>query len=255
MRKRKQIELILLFLYFLFAGVLLYNLKWSFLLSTIIYMGLPAIYISFRLPKYSRKCLIESSALSIPIVLTIDYIAHVSNAWYEYSSEIGIRVLDSFPIETFVWGFVYIYLIIISYEFFFDRSKINKMPRKFRKEILVLSLILFFFLAVLFLNNQLLIINNFYTYLSIGFLLFVLIGFYKHPKLFNKIIITEIYFFLPWIIHEIFSLESKHWIFRGTYLGSIQIFNYSFPLEEFWWLIIVVPAVLLWHEHFADDCR
>jgi len=226
------------------------------MITGLIYMGIPSLYLICKLPEFSKKCIVESAVLTIPMVFIIDYIGHVSKVWYESSSEIGVRLFNVIPIETFIWGFIYLYFIIIFYEYFFDRSKVKRFSKNFKKELILFIALLFGFLIVLVLNNNLLIINHFYIYLSLGFFLIVFIGFLRYPKLFNKIVLTEIFLFIPWIIHEIISLESHHWIFTGNnYLGYIQIFQYQFPLEELWWLIIVVPAVLLWHEYFVDNCK
>ena len=56
-------------------------------------------------------------------------------------------------------------------------------------------------------------------------------------------------------MHEITSLELNHWYFEiGNHILYLTILNkYTFPLEEFLWLIQVMPTIAILHEYFADD--
>lgn len=253
--KRKTWELIFLFIYYLLVFGLILIFKLNYLWGVLLYLVIPSFYITLRNKKIFKKSFLSSLLLSLPAVFVIDYIAHVSGSWIE-SSNLGIRIMNSYPIESFFWGISYVYFIISFYEYFFDKDK-DKKTFSFNTKYLVsiVSFVCFLFGLIFFINKDLLVIKYFYTFLIL--ILFItpgaLILKYK-PKLLNKSLKQGAYFFLITIIYELSAIYAGHWHFKGEYyIGFVEIFNLRFPFEELLWLIFAVPAVVLWYEFFLDD--
>lgn len=184
-----------------------------------------------------------------------DYMAHVSNTWY-VPSVIGIRVLNSFPVDEIIWAFLYGYFIIAFYEHFFDKDREKNIFSYNTKYLFyIISSLLTLFGLFYFFNRELLVIKYFYiSFICILFVIPTSIILYNHPHLFQKIILQGAYFFLLSIIYELTAVLLHHWYFWGKYyIGFVELFSIRFPFEEFLWLVLAVPAYLCIYEYFADD--
>jgi len=255
MNKEKTRDLFYISLFIVVATFVILFFELGYLLTAFIYIGIPSIYISFKRKAFLKKTLLFSLMLSIPVVFVLDYIMHVSNVWYEFST-IGIRVLNSFPVDTFIWAFLYTFFIISFYEYFFDNDKMrNKFSRDIKYMIINLVTIVVVFLAVYFINKNLLVINHFYIIMI--FVLFItpcVFVLYKFPGLIKKVFLQGAYFFVLSFIYELVAVKLGHWTFPGRYyIGWIELFGLRFPVEELLWLVLAVPAFICIYEYYADD--
>ena len=253
--KNKE-EILLLFTYFLLATLFVLYLKTNYLVTVFLYFAVPSIYISIKNKSLIRKTALFSLASSLPLVFVFDYIAHVSSIWYE-NSVIGIRILNTFPVDTFLWGFLYAYFIISFYEYFFDKDKNKKkISKDFKILLYVFSGVIFLFGLFYFFAQQLLIIQQFYIFFVIfAMIVPIILVLYRYPKLRQKIWLMTGYFFIISFIYELVAIYLGYWYFYSSqiYIGMLNIFGFRFPIEEFLWLVFAVPAILCVYEYFADD--
>jgi len=255
-KKQKVLkELTILLLYFIVTAFIIVYIGANYLVTVLLLWGIPSIYISIRKPEIIRKTFLYSIFFALPITFLVDYLAHVNLSWY-VPSVIGIRILDTFPIDEFTWGFFYVYFIVSFYEYFFDRDRNkNIFSHNTIRLFYIISLALFAFGLLFIVNKELLVIKFFY----ILFILFVIlipssIILYKYPTLFQKIVLQGLYFFILTIIYELTALYLNQWYFPGKhYIGFVELFNFKFPFEEFLWLVLTVPACLCIYEYYADD--
>lgn len=124
-QKAKTVELISIIIYYLLSTAVILVIQADYLGTIIIYAGIPSLYLSLKRPELIRKTAIYSFFAGLPVVFITDYLAHVSNTWYE-PSVLGVRVLDTFPLDIAIWGFLYVYFIIVFYEYFFDKDRDKK---------------------------------------------------------------------------------------------------------------------------------
>jgi len=254
-KQEKKYELILIFLYFLFAAFLSLSIKANYLVSIFLFAGIPSLYLSIRNPKIIKKTILYSFFAGLPITFLTDYLAHVSHSWYE-PSVIGVRVLNTFPIDLFIWAFFYIYFIVAFYEYFFDKDRNKKnFSHNTKYLFLLVASLLSIFGIIYSLNKELLVVRYFYIiFIVTAFIIPSVLVLYRYPRLLKKIVLQGLYFFVLSIIVEFTALQLGQWFFIGNnYIGFIEIFKIRFPLEELLWLIFAVPAYLCLYEYFADD--
>lgn len=230
--------------------------KLNFLFTTILFFGVPSLYLSFRNPKLIKKTLIFAAALTGPMVFILDYPAYLDKSWFVPNSL--FRFLNNgIPIEDVVWAFLWVYFAVIFWEYFLDTGKIRD---KFSKNlpyllILLVALITAFFLAY-FLKHDLLYEPYFYLKLGFVFIVIPLVGVLTgFPRLIRKISLIAVYFFMVSFLAEAVGLLQNHWYFGGEhYLGMMNFFGHALPFDEmiFWWTL-GVPGVVAWYEFFADD--
>lgn len=254
MSKKKKIQLLAILVYFLPASFFIAWLKLGYLWGVIIYLVIPSVYITLQKTSIFKKASLFSLLLSAPLVLVFNYMATVSKAWAEIST-FNIKILGTFPIETFFWAFSITYLTIVFYEYFFDLDRIKtRFSNNLKYLITVLIVLVIVFGIIYIVNKNILIIKYFYIYFAVGlFIIPPLIVILMHPRLMNKFIYQGLFFLVLSIIYEITAVYVGHWFFPGNYVGFVQILNIKSPIEEYIWLTFCVPSTLAIYEIFADD--
>jgi len=249
----KKLELFGLYLYFIFFYIIFTRIKINHLGMSLIYFGIPNIYFLLKKRKFFNKIIVGSFLMSIPITLIFDTIAHQSQSWYE-STVFHFRILDIFPLETFIWCFNYIAFVVLFYMFFFDRYSTIRLGKSFKYFYILFVVILLVFLSVFIINKELLNIANFYSISISIFILITIIGLIKYPNLYTKLSLVSILLFIPSIFHELISLKWSHWYFlQGNHFGYVTLQSYTFPIEELLWIIFIPIFILVLEEIFADN--
>lgn len=251
-------DLLLLCFFLVLSRVLSLFLNASFLLSTLLFFGLPALYLTWKIKNKVtiKKAFIFGSLSLIPIFM-LDLIALLNQAWFVPSSTFPFRIFNIVPLEDVIWAFLLVYTIILFYEFFLDRGKNLSLIKKPMK-----GFIFFFvFLAILaiiflYLNPSLLHISYFYLYSGLIFVFLpTLIFIIRYPHLILKFLKVGVYFFILSLVFELTALALNQWEFPGSeFIGWVNISSLRFPIEELvFWLILFSSAVLSYYEFLYDD--
>lgn len=235
------------------AGIsLLLNI--SLLGSIFIFLGIPAVYLSFRQRGLILKAALFSLATALPIGIIWDYIAHLNHQWLG-TTIFPVRFFGLVTIEDLLWGLFLTYTVILFYEFFLDRSSRESFWHP-RMTILAFFLILLvvMFLGTYWLAPELLRIPYSYFWIAITVLLIPsLVELGRRPNLLSKFLVTGLYFFFLNLVYEITALKLALWDFPGDqYIGTLSVAGVHFPLEEFF-LISSAIAILSYYEPFDDD--
>lgn len=251
---KKSIDILLFSVYPLIAALISFKLNVNAFFSTIVFYGIPAVYLSFKKPAFIKKALLFST-ISIPAIIVIDYIAEVSGAWLIPRSLLP-KLFGYVPIEVISWAFLHLLAVVMFYEYFFDKRTRSKLFYP-REKLLFLPILFIFslFLSLLFFTEKIFIVP--YWYLIFGLLLIVppiLFEEYRYPKVFLKLVKASTYFIYLNFIYELTAIKLGWWSFPGTqYIGWISFSNISFPFEEFFfWIILFTLAVLSLYEYFFD---
>lgn len=256
--RRKRIELLSIFVFYLIAAVAVIWLNLGYLESALLYMGIPSLYLSLRNSQLIAKTALFSLLVTPTLGLVIDFLAHFNQAWYEVPSFLQIRFLHTFPLQAMLWGFLYSYFILVFYEYFLDRDR-NKtrLSGNFRYWVVILLALLSVFSVILLLDCSLLTIRYFYIHLVIVlFFLPIVLVLSRFPRLIGKLAFQGVYFAVISVIYEISALYTGQWMFPGSeYLGWASLFGALIPIEEVLWILFAVPGYLCLYEYFADDTK
>lgn len=255
MEVKKRYELAILFAYFLLMSFIAWKLNFRHFEMSLLYFGIPAIYFLFRVKATSRSLLLRTLLVTTPITIILDTVAHINKAWYE-SSLFAFRFLDLFPLETFIWAFNYCLFIIVFYEYFFDKERKPERNKRYTISMLTLWFGAFVVSLIVLLSDSILKIPYFYALFILFFVIFVTFALLRKKNFYIRTTLASIYLFIPSLLHELVSLENKHWIFeRGYHIGYLEIFKYTIPVEEMLWLIIIPMAIIIVYEIFLDDLK
>jgi len=241
--------------------VLFSSLLWrpNFLISILLFLGLPVAYMVIRAPKYILKTLIFSLIASIPLMIILEYIGQQSLSWAFPPSAFDSQFLGIINFEVLLWAFFNILAIVLFYEFIFDH---HRVPKPWHKKMWILVRYLavwgiFFLLLFQITGGD---IRLPYFYLLFGLIVFIypiLMTAFQYPRLLPKILYTALYFAFLSLLYEIAALKLGWWYFPGKeFIGYITILQVTFPLEElFFWIILFAPAVVSAFEYLDDDHR
>ena len=257
MKRGKKIDLIWMILFPIFATIISFIFKTNFLISTLLFFGLPSIYLSIRNKHSIKKTLIFTTISSIPLGIIIDYFGTKDGSWYVPESAFSFRLFGFIPIDDLIWGFLLVYFIVIFYEHFLDKKGKRTINKKFTYFGIVLIILT---LMLMILHILIPSINIPYFYLLMGILLFtipIITFLYSNPKFIPRYVKISVYFFSLFLIHELVGMQLSQWTFPGeNFIGWVKIFGHSFPFEEFIFFIsLSTIAILTYYEYFADDLK
>jgi len=252
----KKLDIFLLILFPIASAVLSLAFSVNFLVSILLFFGLPSLWLSFRTPSQVNKTFLFSLILSIPLGIFIDYIATVDNSWFVPITVFPFRLFSVVPIEDLIWGFFLIYSIVIFYEHFLDKGKHELVDKRMKYLAWPLIILMLVFFTILFTKPELLVIPYAYFWLGIIFFILPAITFLSFfPRLLSKYIKTASYFFLLSLLFELTGLQLNQWTFPGSnFIGWVELFGHRFPFEEFFFgFVMGAISVLTYYEFFDDD--
>jgi hypothetical protein len=253
-----------LMLFPVFAVFVSINLGTPYLVSIVLFYGMPGIYLGIRYGYRWQfiKGFLFALTTSIPFAIIVDYVGISSGVWYTPKTIFPMRFLGVIPFEDFFWLISATFTIAVIYEILVDRGKHEIMDRRMLYFFsLTAPLLCMFFLIPEFTRWSIYEIDSQYTYLALGILFFLLpaVLFLLRYSLFLKRSLPLIgYFLYLTFCFEISAIHLRQWIFSGRYiLSPIKIIgNVYIPLEELFFVGIIGPlAVIAFYEFFDDDRR
>lgn len=254
-----KVDIVLMVLFPVVAAVTTLVLRTNFLISTLLFFGVPAFYLSARKPEIVSKSLIFAAIFSIPLGIVVDSLAVLDKSWHIPTTLFSFRLLGLVPVEDLIWLFLLVFFGIMFYEYFLDLGKKkDRISKNIKYLIGFLISLLVVFLIFFFINSALLHIK--YFYLKMGIILALLppvtfLSFF--PSLLSKFVKTSVYFFGLLLLHELVALQTGQWIFPGqNFIGFVKLLGLRFPFEEFLFFIVLATAAgLSYYEFFVDDRR
>lgn len=260
---KKSFDLSIMFLFPFLASALTLIFKTNLFVSTLLFFGLPALYISLRNLSIIAKSVIFSMIVSFPLSLFIDVFAAKDGSWVIPRSIFPFKFFGVATMEVYVFGLLWVLSLILFYEHFIDRGGSgDKLPKNI-KYLEYLSAFLISITAIIYLFEKSLIVIP-YFYLLIGILIVILplsVFLYYNRKftvhIFDKFFKLGLYFFILMLLFELVAVHTGQWIFPGNhFIGWVELWGLRFPFEEFFmWMILASPAMIAYYEYFADDKR
>ena len=227
----------------------------SFLQSTLLFYGVPSIYLSIRNPRLVKTTLIFSLIMGLTMLFIFDHMAYMDHSWFVPNSR--WRFLDnSIPIEDGPWAVLLVYISVITWEYFFQKPQKDPSFHKNINYFVVFcaTLLTLFFIAYIF-SPQRLVIPYFYIKMGIVFEIIPLVIFiFYRPAIFKRLLKLTIYFFLVSALAEFIGLRNYQWYFEGKhYIGETLYFGHRLPWDEVlnYWLL-ATPGTVAWYEFFAS---
>ena len=235
------------------ASAISFLVRADVMISMLLFLGVPAIYLSARKPSCIKMAALFSGIASVPLAIVIDYVMELTGGWFLPYSVFGdFRLFGYVTLEQIIWLFLYLYLVAMFYENFLDQSCTHQLYRPAVKYFAAVFFVIFaLFLVALLTAPKILEIN--YFYLKIGFLLVlppIIFSLFKFPDFYLKFFWTGIYLLSLSLIYEITALLLGQWTFPAErqFIGYVSFGIVRFPLEEFiFWIVLGSVAVSLYY--------
>lgn len=256
---KHRINLFFFLLWPIIAAWISFNFPINALFSSIIFYGIPAALLSLYRPEYVKKSLFVSFS-PLPLLVIVDYIAERTGIWFwPLPDSVFPKLFNYVSIEVLLWGFLHTYVVVLFFQYFFEKTFIKKILTKRSREALFgTSVIFIIFLIALILYPAILNIPYWYIIFgTVGILPIVIFEDLRYPRIFQRLLKTGAYFFYLNFTYEITALKIGWWSFPSKqFIGYISFFEVTFPFEEFFfWLILFTLAILSYYEFFFNRER
>ena len=232
--------------------------KTNLLTSTFLFFGTPALYLTLTLknkriiPRLLIAAILGSSALAV----LIDYLGFINQSWYVVDTVFPFRLFNLIPVEDIIWGFSWIYLILVYFESTNRTGNKSLMGKRAKYWLGISGFAILVLLLIQNLTPNLLIVP--YYYLTAGLILALgpAVVFLKYyPGYIFPFLKTALYITPVSFANEITSLKLGYWHFDGgQFLAVSKVLGVSLPLEELFFFILIGSIfVLSYYEFFDGD--
>jgi len=237
------------------TALISWGLNLDFLLTTVLYFGIPALYLSLQDRSKVKRTAIFAICYGI-LGIYVDYMAERDLAWAEPKSLFHFRLGGLVPVESIVWFFLVTYLIAMFYEHFFDHYHHITTGRRMRYLFFTVVLATTAFVIPLLTHNLIPAVS--YFYLKAGILLVALpvaAFLFELPRYLSVFLKTAPYFLALSLVNELIGLHNGHWVFPGQhFIGWVRIGTFHFPIEELvFWMVLFSSSVIVYFEVFDDN--
>lgn len=254
--KRKLLDLVVVIFFVMASAATSIFFGLNFLLTTILFFGLPSAYLLYRKPNNLKKVTLISVILGLIWGFSFDYIAELNNAW-AWGGNTGlffpVTFFDVVSLDILIWYFLWIFSVISFYEYFVEYDNSAKISKN-ALPIAVTGVLVAAMVVLLGTFTNILLFEHTYFWLGAVTLIPYTYIVMRKPKLFVKSLMVAPYFFYLFLVFELTALYADLWSFSGHYIGMVNIVGLAFPFEEFFfWIMLSAAVTAAYYEHTVDN--
>lgn len=239
LRARKLVDATLLITWVVAVGTTLWLLDAAWIVANVLLMAVPLAYILLRAPEV-REMIRWKFVARFVLFITVffDYLCVKYDAW---SGPSLFPTIGGVNLEQITWAAFLIPLTIAVNEYFFSRQG-SEPPSTVTRPILMTYFFAGFAIALVPPLHYWLVD---YTYLKIGLILypimFILVSLFI-PTVLREVLLTGLVMAVFNLGFELLALHGGYWTFPGEYVSEVTILGYSFPTEEFIFMVCFCSA-------------
>jgi hypothetical protein len=236
----KKIDLLVVVVIIILSTFLILKFDLKFLITGVLYLFAPSLYLLLRRTWDLKNILIASSASIIPGFI-FSFLHTINGSWYIPQGQLIIpyRFFGVLPVDEIIWYFLFTFGITTFYEHFIEKEATKIVSKKFKYAFFVSSIVLAGVLLLYLIIPNILEIKYSYLFFSLIFIIPLLYLITKKPFFINKFSKIAVFFFFVFFVCELVAVKTGQWIFPGEYIGMVHFFGLSFPFEEFFFWIII----------------
>ncbi|MBI5004492.1 hypothetical protein HZC00_05375 [Candidatus Kaiserbacteria bacterium] len=251
---RKKIDLLVIVILLSLGAILSLALSLKALNAGLVYLVPASVYLMLRERKNYQKIFLGTLVFGLLFGFFFDFIETYSGAWTVVNLVIPYKVLGVLPVDDMI-GFVLMTLFtFLFYEHFLDDERTKRLSSGL-SQALFIGAVLVIFTIVMFIADPLsMSISHAYLKGGLAALIFPIIFSWRNPKIIGKFAILSLFFFFVWLVAEVIAVKNGNWIYPGQYVGWVNVFGVTFPLEElFFWALCYSATITAFYERFIDD--
>lgn len=252
----KRLDIALMIVFPLVSVAIALGFHLNFLVTTLLFYGLPSVWMSIRTPHAIVKTGVFALLIGTPLTLIVDTLAVLDQSWYIPHTVFPSRLFGVVAYEQFIWCFVFVYAIVMTHEHFIHKSRHEVIDRRMKYILWPLLVAVIAYLTVMVAKPAALRIPYAYLWFGVVLLLLPAVTMARvFPRLMSKYAKITAYFFYLSMIYELTALQLDHWRFPGTnFVGWTEIGPYRFPLEELvFWMLLGAVGVMSFFDFFDND--
>lgn len=240
-RKRKLRDGLVLLTVTGLSALICWTWRLPWMITNILLMGVPLGYLCLQSSEV-RAIRIKFVAKVILFGdLSLLYLCEKYGGWYA-STSLGFRLPGNAVIEEVQFTLLYVPLVIAVNERFFADQVLSPQKPLARK---ILLAILWTTVAITLLPVLHFAIRD-HVYFKIWGILYTVIPIaaWVTPSVIREFIPLSAIFFCLNLSFELIALKHGYWGFQGQYFATVNIFRYTYPIEEFvFYVVLSAPAV------------
>lgn len=221
----------------------------SYMISTLLFYGLPSLYLSWKRPELIRKVGLCALVMTGPMVFIFDYMAFLDRSWIVPHS-LWRFMHEAIAIEDVFWAYLLVYYALMVWEHFFTKKTSKKPSKKAPYFVLFCTSLLAVFSGFYLFAHQALAVPYFYLKMAIVFeIVPVILLLIKRPWLLSKLLLFTLYFVGVNFLVELIGLTQNQWYYDGPhYLHVFNLLGHALPLDEILALwIFAAPSMVAWY--------
>lgn len=252
---RKHKYFVILLVYEVLLGYVAVILNFYLYLYLALSWYLPALFFIFQIKTFSKHLLLPGIFYSIFVSFAIDYLGHYTRAWEYWNNSnfavTGIKI-DEMPIESILWAYGFWIFTVGTYEYFFDKHRSHKKkPSELYLKLFVISITGIILYALKTIGRF--EFDLMYVCILIFMGAYALIVISRTKLTFSRLALFGVMSLIFGVIIEVVSLRLNYWVFPlGSVIKDINMFGVIYPIEEFFWWIVLPIAIIATYELFID---
>lgn len=252
----KKVDVFVLIL-FLFFGISYSIFTKDLLIGRAVFafaiFTLPQVaYLGIRKNKPWKKIIFATLIFGTLNGFFFEFIAEFNRS-YSVISTVFPKILGIVPVDNILGHTMMTLLTFTFYEHFMSIRKSSSISSKSKYAILISLSAIIISLFMFSHNPNLLRFDYTYFYMGLAAIIPPVILGIKKPQFIKDMAVTAIYFFFLYLSLELLAVKYNWWIYKGTYIGRVTLFNYSFPFEElFFWMLFYAASLVSYYKIFID---
>lgn len=207
----------------------------------------PVIYLALRHKKPWKKIILATLVFGGLFGFIFEFVQETNLAYTVLSTIFPKFVL--LPIDNIIGHMLMALLTFTFYEHFLSESRSKVVPKRLGKIALIAGIVgVLLVIAYLFMPQ---LVSFSYSYAILGLVAIapLVVYIYKHPTDSIRMVAMIPYFFILYLVVEMFAVDNGWWIYQAEYVGNVSLFRLNFPFEElFFWMFFYAATITTYYK-------
>ncbi|MFY9228030.1 MAG: hypothetical protein WAO28_01745 [Candidatus Microsaccharimonas sp.] len=207
----------------------------------------PVIYMALRHRKPWKKIILATLVFGGLFGFIFEFVQEANLAYTVLSTIFPKFVL--FPIDNVIGHMLMALLTFTFYEHFLSESKSKAVSKRLGKVALIAAIVGVLLVIAYLLMPQLITFSYSYAILGLVAITPLFIYIYNHPVDSIRMVAMIPYFFILYLVVEMFAVDNSWWVYQAEYVGNVSLFRLNFPFEElFFWMFFYAATITAYYK-------
>lgn len=236
----------------LLAFILSLTFEVSYFVVILLFFGIPCLWLSIRRKEDIKAAALFAILFGAPLAIAGDYLGIVNGTWIIPSSIFPVRIFSHVPIEDVLLVILFVYDVVML-SALLEAKRLGML--RVKRLVLTGMTLCLLALSISMIPAAYLFIPYAYFWIGMCIMVIPILLVLRKRILLPALSRLTVCVFVPLLVFEALGLLQGYWQFSsGEYIGWVNIFSLSFPIEELvFWIILAGPAFICFLELFKYD--